>query len=354
MNLIFFQLVKYIMPSYTVAFTPTLENLSLPANSALNPSNWVGNAHRHLKLKSDESDIVFTIAFPDSSTFTIGDDQKPLVYDYATNSFRLKVGIAWTPNHSTYAKIWHKCYDDSTYSIDGSNLLLTSTNQIDLYSSDYGVVASDENGQYKDTGIGDLIGWKFVKAYSGWARISNGVYMADPTSYTIGCVFSSDSTQLAPNKSPGSLWSVNASYGTDIRLFITNDGLGYNKITYRHNGVQVETTATDLLLNDTVYIIVVTYNGTTFNVYLNGVQVLSGSASSAGVGASDLLLGALTEGEGEYGGNYSWGGFIYDFAVFNTHDTDTRNQIEGYFAHTHSLTGLLSGSHPYKYTAPSI
>jgi hypothetical protein len=177
--------------------------------------------------------------------------------------------------------------------------------------------------------------------------------MADPTSYCIGAVFSLESSQLTGNKSGGSVWSVAASYGTDIRLFFSNEGVGYQKVTYRHNGVQLETSA-HTFDEDTVNIIVVTYDGTTFYVWLNGIQLFSGAAPSAGVGASDLLLGALTEGEGEYGGNFNFGGYLYDFAIFSTHDTAERQKLEGYFAHTHAITDLLAGSHPYKTSFPEL
>jgi hypothetical protein len=341
------------MPTYSYSYPVTLQNLVYPTFSALNPNQFSGNALRLIQLNQTEDELRFTIPFPDTSTFTSEDDQKPVIYNYATNSFILKPGILWTPDHSPYGRIWHKCYDDSTYTINGSNLLLTSTNQISLHAGSYNVVASDEDGQYKEAGVYGAIGWKFLKYNSGWARIANGVYMADPTSYTIGCVFSSDSTQLAPNKSPGSLWSVSAANGTDIRLFITNDGIGYNKITYRHNGVQTETTDPYLLFNDSIYIIVVSYNGTSYSVYLNGALVLSSAAPSAGVGASDLLLGAFTEGEGEYGGNYSFGGWIYDFAVLETHDTTERQKLEGYFGKQHNIQYLLPISHPYVNIYPS-
>jgi hypothetical protein len=334
-------------------YPPTATSLVWPSGHPLNPANYTGNGLKMMQMASDESEYEFTIPFPDASLFSASDDQKKLVYDHATTSFKLEMLPMWTPNNSASARWWHTPYNADNYTTTGVNNYLTgSTNKIDLFSGSYNISSVDADGVTKSTGVGSLVGWKFTKSLAGYAILTNGIWVTDPSSYTFGCVFSIDSGQVGVTTWWGGIYSVANAYGEDIKLwFVYDGGLGRNVLMFKHNGTTVS--SSQIFTVNTVYIVCCSYNGTQTTIYVNGTVDTSATASVTGVGASDLILGAM-DTAGGWGGDYNLAGWIYDVCVLTTHDATERKKLEGYFAHQHGLTDKLPGSHTYKYSYPTV
>lgn len=91
------------------------------------------------------------------------------------------------------------------------------------------------------------------------------------------------------------------------------------------------------------------YNGSTREIFSNGVSVASGSYTSANGGTSNAFIGKHNEGGGA---NFLSGNLRTLIAFRSALSTDDREKVEGYLAHLWGLQGSLDSGHPYKSNPP--
>ena len=85
------------------------------------------------------------------------------------------------------------------------------------------------------------------------------------------------------------------------------------------------------------------HNGENSYLYHNGTLILNGTVGN------DALAGTFSIGVNHSLSDAFFNGSIYEFVIYSgSLATNTRQILEGYLAHKHSLESELPTDHPYK------
>ena len=85
------------------------------------------------------------------------------------------------------------------------------------------------------------------------------------------------------------------------------------------------------------------HNGENSHLYHNGTLILNGTAGN------DAPTGTFSIGVRYDSSSEFFNGSIYEFIIYSgSLPTNTRQILEGYLAHKHSLESELPTDHPYK------
>ena len=171
------------------------------------------------------------------------------------------------------------------------------------------------------------------------------------TSTTLTCFAVARTTRAMPNTGGDQRLvslanGVNVDYGrTDSCIALFNQGGSGNISTYRVNSHL----ASNAITQNTPFIAVSQYSGTTASLWLNGTAgSLASSASSGTFAITKYGIGNQANPTTEV-----WSGDIGEIILFNSAITSNqRQQIEGYLAWKWKLTSSLGSTHPYKSLAP--
>jgi hypothetical protein len=94
---------------------------------------------------------------------------------------------------------------------------------------------------------------------------------------------------------------------------------------------------------------------TSGSAFRNGTLVASNTDTKASLTFRRLVIGASQSQDTNPDPIQQWwNGYIAELVVsFSTHDSTTRQRIEGYLAHKWGLEASLPAGHPYKTTGPT-
>jgi len=163
------------------------------------------------------------------------------------------------------------------------------------------------------------------------------LYLWNGASYTIGTMFAAPGQHYIQFDNYD---SVNQTYRVKV-----------NYRGYSGAGDYFLTPSSNTIVKNRAEIISVQKSSNTtsgHNLFHNGTSLASGN------GTKDMTI-ATTIGLGTINFNYPTivSGEIMEFLYFSeSHDTKTRQKLEGYLAHKWGLTNNLPSGHPYKYEPP--
>ncbi len=248
----------------------------------------------------------------------------------------------WTPAELITA-LWFDAADDSTISLNGSNVTQWDDKSGNNRHATQGTASSQpayDSGNRKITFVDDYLDLTSVAA-----DIARNI--GDGNCFLVLDYTDTSSANVPLHISSGiSGGSARFTMGYDLGdsnagMQVAGRRLDSDSYQYVSNGTE----PSGILIQHGNPV----YAGSDAYLYINGSLDASSTSFHTDGNTSDTDSLAVRVGSG--GGN-QFVGDIYEILITGTLTTDQRLQIEGYLAHKWGLAPNLPGGHPYKNTPP--
>jgi hypothetical protein len=254
----------------------------------------------------------------------------------------------WTPALLGNA-VWLKSSDADSITLDGSNI-----DQINDKGPN-GFNATSTGTARPVIVTAELNGQDVIRFDGSDDNLTLGTQLGKPANYTIYAVAKFTKALSGNQGLYGSINSGGSSATTWGTAFNRGTRAGQHEWSYG-DGTAWRlgySSSASFVINEWNLYGLVHANGTqNESVYKNGLVIantgLSGTAMAVAGTAEAWKLGQW----GDYASTFFGGDFAEIVIDLEEPDENTRQKIEGYFAHEHGLTARLDSGHPYKSIAP--